>query len=129
MALPGSSRSAAFVAAIVVMSVGCAAMPGRESAQGAACERLVAAVKTALDTGSASLDRETAAFARARGLRDSVVHDPVGQGDRPVPKSLPFPLMVAADPNDGGPRYRAAVASLTPEYRRQLIEEGRRREW
>jgi hypothetical protein len=37
--------------------------------------------------------------------------------------------MAAAEPDDGGPQYKAAVASLTPEYRRQLAEEGRRCAW
>lgn len=117
------------VAVVVALWSGCAAAPGQQPAQLATCEKLVSAVKTALDTGSAPLDPETAAFARTRGLRDSVVPDPGGSGFRLVPKSLPFPLMVAADPADGGRQYRAAVASYTPEYRRQLAEEGRRCAW
>ena len=117
------------VAVGVALSSGCAATLGRPPAQRATCERLVAAVKTALDAGSAPLDPETAAFARTLGLRDSVVPDPGGQGYRLVPKSLTFPLMAAADPKEGGPQYRAAVASLTPEYRQQLAAEGRRCEW
>ena len=117
------------VAVAVALSSGCAPGLGRQPAQRATCERLVAAVKTALDTGSAPLDPETAAFARTLGLRDSVVPDPGGPGYRLVPKSLPFPLMAAADPKDGGRQYQAAVASLTPEYRQQLAAEGRRCEW
>jgi hypothetical protein len=117
------------LAVVVPLWSGCATSPGQQPAQRETCEKLVAAVKTALDTGSAQLDPETAAFARTRGLRDSVVPDPGGSGFRFVPKSLPFPLMAAAEPNDGGPQYKAAVASLTPEYRRQLAEEGRRCAW
>ena len=117
------------VALLVTLSSGCATSPGRQPAQRASCERLVAAVKTALETGSASLDPETAALARSLGLRDSIVPDASGSGHRLAPKSLPFPLMVAADPKDGGQQYRAAVASLTPEYRQKLADEGRRCEW
>jgi len=117
------------MAAAVALGVGCAANPGRQAVEREACRKLVAAAKTAIETGSAPLDPETAAFARVRGLRDSIAPDPQGAGERLVPKSFPFPLMVAADPRDGGPQYRAAGASLTPEYRRQLAEEGRRCEW
>jgi hypothetical protein len=126
---PWRIAAALAVVVVVALSSGCAANLGRQPAPSVTCGRLVAAVKTALDAGSAPLDSETAAFARTLGLRDSVVPDPGGPGYRLVPKSLPFPLMAAADPKDGGRQYQAAVASLTPEYRRQLAAEGRRCEW
>jgi len=116
------------IAAVLVLS-GCATNPARQAADRATCAKLVAAVKTALESGSAPLDPETAAFARARGLRDNLVPGSGDSGETLVPRSLPFPLMAAAEPRDGGPRYRAAVASLTPEYLRQLANEGRRCEW
>lgn len=123
-------RLGALVAAgLVLLTSGCAASPGRQAANREACEKLFTAVKTAFETGSAWLDPETAAFAKDRGLRDNLSPDARGEGYTFVPRNIPFPLFAAVDPKDGGPRYRAHVASLTPEYRQQLAEEGRRCEW
>ena len=116
-------------AAAVLLSAGCAGNPARQAADREACGKLVAAVKTAIETGSAPLDPETAAFAKARGLDVNLAPAPQGAGATLLPKSFPFPLLLAADPSDFGPRYRAAVDSYTPEYRRVLAEEGRRCEW
>jgi hypothetical protein len=116
-------------AAIALLSSGCAASGGRSAANRETCDKLVAAVRMAFETGSAWLDPETADFARARGLKDNLSPDPRGVGATFVPRNIPFPLFAAVDPKDGGPRYRAHVASLTPEYNRQLAEEGRRCEW
>ena len=123
------ARLGALVAAVFLLSSGCATSPGRQVANREACEKLVAAVKAAFDGGTAWLDPETAAFARARGLQDNLVPDGRGAGYNFVPRNVPFPLLAAADPKDGGPRYRAAAASITSEYRQQLAEEGRRCEW
>lgn len=116
-------------AAVVLLSFGCAANPAKQAADRAACDKLLAAVKTAFESGAAPLDPETAAFASARGLQDNLVRDATGGGYTFVPRNLPFPLLAAVDPKEGGPRYRAAVASLTREYVQQLAEEGRRCQW
>jgi hypothetical protein len=123
-------RSAvAVMSAAVLLAAACATNPAQKAAERETCAKLVAAAKTALDTGSAPIDAETAAFARVRGLQASIVPDPSGTGLLFVPKSLPFPLMAAADPKDGGPVYRAHAKSLTPEYRQMLADEGRRCAW
>src|SRR5262245_20877199 len=93
----------------IVWTSGCATNPAQKAAERQACEKLVAAAKTALDTGSAPLDAETAAFARKQGLQMNIIPDQSGTGERLVPKSLPFILVLAADPKDGGPQYRAAL--------------------
>jgi hypothetical protein len=117
------------IGAGLCLVLGCAANPARRVADREACAKLVAAVKISIDTGSAPLDPETAAFAKARGLGENLAPDPGGGGSILSPRSFPFPLILAADPRDGGPRYRAAADSYTPEYRRMLAEEGRRCEW
>jgi hypothetical protein len=121
-------------AVVVMIAAGlltsaCATNSAQQAAERETCAKLVAATKMALDTGSAPIDAETAAFARVRGLEASIAPNPGGTGLLFVPKSLPFPLMAAADPKDGGPVYRANARSLTPEYRQMLADEGRRCEW
>ena len=128
MSHPLRPAVAAMIAAVLLTS-SCATNPVQKAAERETCGKLVAATKTALDTGSAPIDAETAAFARVRGLEASIVPDPGGTGLLFVPKSLPFPLMAAADPKDGGPVYRANARALTPEYRQVLADEGRRCEW
>ncbi len=115
--------------AALLLAAACASNPAQQAADRESCAKLVAATKTALDTGSAPLDPPTAAFARAMGLDASIARDPTGTGEILVPRSLPFPLMAAADPKDGGPQYRANARALTPEYRQVLAEEGRRCLW
>ena len=117
------------VIAAVLLTSACVTNPAQKAAEAETCAKLVAATKMALDTGSAPIDAETAAFARDRGLQASIVPGPGGTGLLFVPKSLPFPLMAAADPKDGGPVYRANAKALTPEYRQMLADEGRRCEW
>ena len=116
------------VTAVALLAFGCARNPAREAADHAACEKLIAAVTTAFDMGSAHLDPDTGAFALARGLRDNLAPD-AGGGYTLVPRNLPFPLLAAVDHRNAGPRYQAAANSYTREYRQQLAEEGRRCEW
>ena len=111
------------IAALLLTSA-CVSVAQRET-----CSKLVAATKTALEAGSAPIDAETAAFARARGLQANIAPDPSGTGEILVPKSLPFPLMAAVNPKDGGPQYQRSVRSLTPEYLQLIGDEGRRCEW
>jgi len=122
------ARFCTAVTAIASLAFGCAANPAKQSADRAACEKLIAAVTTAFDTGSAHLDADTGAFALARGLKDNMTPDPQG-GYTFVPRNLPFPLLAAVDHRNAGPRYRAAADSYTREYRQQIADEGRRCEW
>ena len=52
-------RLGALGIAVVLVLSGCATSPARQAADRAACAKLVAAVKTALESGSAPLDPET----------------------------------------------------------------------
>lgn len=113
----------AVIAALLLTSA-CVTMAERET-----CTKLVAATRTALEAGSAPIDAETAKYARARGLQANIAPDPAGAGEILVPKSLPFPLMAAVNPKDGGPQYQRSVRSLTPEYLKMIGDEGRRCEW
>ena len=113
----------------LLLTSACASNSPSKIAESETCAKLVAATKTALETGSAPIDAETAAFARARGLQANIAPDPSGTGQILVPKSLPFPLMAAVNPKDGGPQYQRNVRSLTPEYLQMIGDEGRRCEW
>lgn len=117
------------IASVALLAFGCAANPAKQAADRAACEKLIAAVTTAFDTGSAHLDPDTATFALARGLRDNMTLEASGGGYTFVPRNLPFPLLAAVDHRNAGARYRAAADSYTREYRQQLADEGRRCEW
>jgi hypothetical protein len=112
------------VIAALLLTSACATMAERET-----CTKLVTATKIAIEEGSAPIDAETAKFARAKGLQANIAPDPSGTGEILVPKSLPFPLVAAVNPKDGGPQYQRNVRSLTPEYLKMIGDEGRRCEW